>query len=342
MKPDPKTVVEISHAIGNGAFLGSSPVFLAAIRAIERIANCDATTLVQGETGTGKELAARAVHYLSARRDHPFVPVNCGAIPDGLFESELFGHSKGAFTDAKDSNLGLVAHAEGGTLFLDEIECLSPQRQVMLLRFLQDQLYRPIGGRPRAANVRVVAAGNQDLAQMMQAGEFRHDLYYRLALLTLTMPPLRERVGDPELLALHFIATGSQRFRVPAKPLHSSAIEWFDGYRWPGNVRELENLIYREIILSEAAEIRIDSALPGGLAEDRRRRDSRRTPSWSGMPYRRAKSIALKDFEQWYLVNLLTQTRGNVTAAARLAGKERRSFGRLLQKNGIDKIPFRS
>jgi transcriptional regulator with PAS, ATPase and Fis domain len=340
MNSDSKPATGFSCPIGNSAFLGASPAFSAAVRAIERIAGCDATVLVQGETGTGKELAARAVHYLSARRDNPFVPVNCGAIPDGLFESELFGHCKGAFTDAKDAKPGLVALAEGGTLFLDEIECLSPKGQVALLRFLQDQSYRPVGGLLLMANVRIVAAGNQDLARMMQAGEFRRDLYYRLALLSFTMPPLRERTGDPELLAMHFIATGSLRFRVPAKPLHSSAIEWLSRYQWPGNVRELENFIYREILLSETPEIRTNGDIPAGPTDNRRQRVDRRKPSWSGMPYQRAKSIVLKDFEEQYLVRLLTQAKGNVSAAARLAGKERRNFGRLLQKNGIDKIPF--
>ena len=340
MKLDSQEVVVVSRHIGNHAFLGSSAAFSTATRAIERIASFDATTLVQGETGTGKELAARAVHYLSTRRDHPFVPVNCGAIPESLFESELFGHKKGAFTDAKDTKAGLVAHAEGGTLFLDEIECLSPKGQVALLRFLQDQSYRPIGGRSQTANVRIVAAGNQDLAQMMQAGEFRQDLYYRLALLTLTMPPLRARTGDAELLAMHFIATGSERFRVPLKSLHTSTLEWFRRYHWPGNVRELENLIYREILLSETTDIRIDVDTPTERAEDRRQKQGRRLPSWSGMPYRRAKSTVLNEFEQQYLISLLTQTKGNVTAAARLAGKERRSFGRLLEKNDIDKMLF--
>jgi transcriptional regulator with PAS, ATPase and Fis domain len=340
MHSDSKTAGGFSPPTGASAFLGASPAFSAAIRAIERIAGCDATALVQGETGTGKELAARAVHYLSARREHPFVPVNCGAIPESLFESELFGHSKGAFTDAKDAKPGLVAHAEGGTLFLDEIECLSQKGQVALLRFLQDQSYRPIGGLLQTANVRIVAAGNRDLEHMMQTGEFRKDLYYRLALLTLTMPPLRERIGDSELLAMHFIAVGSRRFRVPAKPLHSSALEWFSRYQWPGNVRELENLIYREILLSETPDIRIVADIPAGQTEDRRQKVNRRQPSWSGMPYQRAKSMVLKDFEQLYLISLLTQAKGNVSAAARLAGKERRSFGRLLQKSGIDKIPF--
>lgn len=325
----------------NSAFLGTSPAFLATTRAIGRIAACDAAVLIQGETGTGKELAARAVHYLSSRCSYPFIPVNCGAIPESLFESELFGYARGAFTDAKNAKPGLVVHAEGGTLFLDEIECISPRGQVALLRFLQDQSYRPIGGRMQTANLRIVVASNRDLLQMSQAGEFRSDLYYRLALLTLKMPPLRERTGDPELLARHFIAVGSKQYRVSPKIIHPCTLDWFNKYYWPGNVRELENLIYREMLLSETLEIRIGTDQPGELSENRRQKIDRRHSTWLKTSFQRAKNLAIKDFEQQYLNSLLAQARGNVSAAARMAGKERRSFGRLLQKNGIDKIRFR-
>ena len=333
-----------SHCLGfsNTAtdFLGASPAFQTANVVIERIANCDATTLVLGETGTGKELAARAIHYLSARREYAFVPVNCGAIPENLFESEFFGHTKGAFTDAKGARPGLVVHADGGTLFLDEVECLSPKGQVVLLRFLQDQSYLPVGGRMQTANVRIVAASNRDLFQMVQAGEFRADLYYRLALLKLTLPPLRERTGDPELLARHFIEVGSKRFRVPTKGLHCSALEWFNSYQWPGNIRELENLIFREMLLSDNDEICIQSTPWSEMQIDRRGKSDRRQGSWLDMPYQSAKQLALRDFEQRYLNNSLTQTKGNISAAARLAGKERRSFARLIKKHGIEKTRF--
>lgn len=282
----------------------------------------------------------RQVHYQSSRCAYPFVPVNCGAIPDNLFESELFGYAKGAFTDAKSAKPGLIVHAEGGTLFLDEIECLSPRGQVALLRFLQDRTYCPVGGRARTANVRIVAASNRDLLQMAQAGEFRLDLYYRLALLMLNIPPLRERVGDTELLAIHFIKISSERFGVVPKTIHPRTIDWFGKYHWPGNVRELENLIYREMLLSETHEICVDATLQGEQAEERRLKSDRRQSAWLEMSYQRAKNLAIKNFEQYYLISLLTQARGNVSAAARLAGKERRSFGRLLKKNGIDKFNF--
>ena len=330
-----------ANSCGGQGLLGASPAFNAVTRAIGRIARCEATTLVNGETGTGKELAARAIHYLSARREHPFIPINCGAIPENLFESELFGHTKGAFTDAKSTMPGLVMHAEGGTLFLDEVDCLSPKGQAVMLRFLQDNSYRPVGGKLQSADIRIVAASNRDLLQMAQTGEFRQDLYYRLALLTLTMPSLRDRIGDPELLARHFIEMGSKRFRVPTKTLHPSAIEWFGRYNWPGNVRELENLIYREMLLSENDEICIQTDLLRETSANRRQQSDRRQAAWLSMSYQCAKALATKDFEQCYLNSLLTQAKGNVSAAARLAGKERRSFDRLLQKNGIDKIRFR-
>lgn len=324
------------------SLIGASPAFVMATRAIQRIAAHDATTLVHGETGTGKELAARAIHYLSARGNRSFVPVNCGAIPESLIESELFGYDKGAFTDAKTAKPGLVSLAQGGTLFLDEIECLSPKGQVVLLRFLQDHTFRPLGGKSQSADLRVLAATNRDLMQMVQAGEFRLDLYYRLTLLTLVMPPLREREGDPELLASHFLELASERYKVAVKKIHPKTREWFGRYSWPGNVRELENMVYREVLLSEGDTICIDrepiSEDGGGShcpAMDRRR------PAWLGLPYQRAKAQAVLDFDQSYLSGLLAQARGNVAAAARLAGKERRTFDRLLQKSGIDKNLYR-
>lgn len=320
--------------------LGISPAFKETSRIIARIASCDATALVQGETGTGKELAARSVHYQSKRRDYPFVPVNCGAIPENLFESEFFGYARGAFTDAKVSKPGFVSLAAGGTLFLDEVECLSPKGQAVLLRFIQDQSYCPLGGRLQTANVRVIAASNRDLLKMAQAGEFRADLYYRLALLTLTMPPLRERIGDAELLAKHFIGVGSTRFRVPAKAIHQSTLEWFGRYHWPGNIRELENLVYREILLSETNEILIKAVQEGEPGVDMCRTPDRSVEIWMSMSYRQAKEIALNEFESRYLKDVLTQVNGNISAAARLAGKERRCFGRLMKKNGIDKSDF--
>src|SRR5262245_6323640 len=210
-------------AVSDGAFarlnmLGHAPAFTEALRIIGRIATVDATVLIQGETGTGKELAARAVHYLSRRRDGPFIPVNCGALPDNLLESELFGHVRGAFTDAKQPNRGLVAQAEGGTLFLDEVEAMTPRAQVVLLRFLQDHKYRPVGGRLLSSgNVRVIASTNLDLEQLVQQNEFRRDLLFRLSILSVTMPPLRHREDDVLLLAEYFLRRFASQYGKPTK-----------------------------------------------------------------------------------------------------------------------------
>ncbi|PUA30788.1 MAG: hypothetical protein B0W54_01590 [Cellvibrio sp. 79] len=322
------------NSVVEPAFVGNSPAFNATMKIISRIARCEAITLIQGETGTGKELAARAIHYLSPRSDHPFIPVNCAAIPDSLFESEIFGHVKGAFTDAKENQIGLVEHAEGGTLFLDEIECLSAKGQATLLRFLQDQIYRPIGGKDQVANLRVVVATNRDLLAMTRSGEFRLDLYYRLALLRVTIPALRERAGDPEFLANHFIKLGCKRFGLNQKFLHPDAIEWLNTYDWPGNVRELENFIYNKILLSEE-----DSIVAGELTtykNDKPASDNTQEALFN-LTFDSAKKQLLNNFAQQYLSKLLARTNGNISAAARLAGKERRTFTRLLEKNGIEK-----
>jgi len=213
---------------------------------IERFARCDATVLINGETGTGKELTARAIHYHGKRAEGPFIPINCGALPDALFGSELFGHTRGAFTDAYESRAGLVEQAEGGTLFLDELEALSPAGQVALLRFLQDHEYRPLGApRARVANVRVLGATNADLSSFVRQGKFRQDLLYRLDVLTLDVPPLRNRGDDALVLARAFLRKLCSRYQQLERTFHADAIAALRSYEWPGNVRELENLIRR-------------------------------------------------------------------------------------------------
>ncbi len=238
--------------------VGRSPAFLHAVSLIERVARYDAPVLIQGDTGTGKEMAARAVHYLSARRSAPFVPLNCGALPETLVESEMFGCEKGAFTDARQARSGLVAAAEGGTLFLDELDALPPRAQVSLLRFLQDRCYRPVGAqRERAGDVRIVAAAGRRLRALLGAGTFRDDLAFRLDVLTIDMPSLAERPGDPQLLADHFIARHAHRYGVAARPLHPESRSQLDRYAWPGNVRELDNLVQRALLLSDDASLRL-------------------------------------------------------------------------------------
>lgn len=320
--------------------IGQSKAFLETIKLITKIAAYDAPVLIEGETGTGKELAARAIHYQGARRDQPFVPVNCGAIPDLLIENELFGHGKGAFTDARDDQLGLIAHAHSGTLFLDEVDTLPPKGQVALLRFLQDQHYRPLGGRlERHADVRIIAASNVNLTKLAEAGLFRMDLLYRLNILFLELPPLRDRKGDPELLAIHFLQAGSKRFGKSGTAFHQNTLEWFDSYAWPGNVRELENVVYRAVLLAEESVIRIPPI--DQTPTERRTLVDRRTSMFEGLDYKAAKAKVIEHFERTFLASLMVKSRGNVTEAARMAGTERRYLGKLLCKYCIDKGEFR-
>lgn len=308
--------------------LGQSDSFRAFDRLIERVAVCDAPVLIEGETGTGKELAARAIHYRGVRRERPFVPVNCGALPDTLIESEMFGYRKGAFTDARDNRLGLVALADSGTLFLDEVDALSSKAQVTLLRFLQDQQYRPLGGRyEERADVRIIAASNRSLDELVAAGHFRIDLLYRLTLMRLWLPPLRERGSDVELLARHFVEIGSVRFDCAVRPFTPQTLAWFRRYSWPGNVRELEHVVYQGLLLCDGAAIAID---PPRSLIDSARDDGPRT-------YRRAKERAIANFEHSYLAGLIDRANGNVSVAARIAGTERRHLGRLLKKHGFRK-----
>jgi DNA-binding NtrC family response regulator len=316
--------------------IGQSPAFAKITQLIEKIAGCDAPVLIEGETGTGKELAARAIHDSSARRDGPFVPINCGAIPDALVENELFGHERGAYTGAQSKRPGLIAHAQSGTLFLDEVDALSPKAQVTLLRFFQDQQYFPLeGGRARSANVRIIIASNRNLGQLAEKGEFRLDLLFRLKILYLTLPPLRQRPSDAALLADYFLRECSARFNRGNKTLHPDTLAWFDKYSWPGNIRELENLIYREYLLADGSIINIASPAP--TVVERRSGFDRRLPELNGLSFTEAKNRAIAAFEQYYLAEAMVRAQGNVTRAASLVGKDRRAFGKLLKKHSMSK-----
>jgi DNA-binding NtrC family response regulator len=316
--------------------LGDSSVFRKALFVIERIAAIDATVLLQGETGTGKELAARALHYLSPRRDFPFIPVNCGALPDNLLESELFGHERGAFTDAKRASRGLVAEAEGGTLLLDEVETMTPRAQVVLLRFLQDHTYRPVGGRQTSSgDLRIVASSNVDLEDMVRRGQFRRDLLFRFGILNVTMPPLRERGRDAVLLAEHFLDRFATQYERPRKRLHAQTIDWLLSHDWPGNIRELENLMLREFLLADGEVIRIGAAQQTAAEAASDRIDVDET-------FKSAKARAIALFEKNYLRHLLTETCGNVSLAARISRKDRSTLNKLVKKHGLASDRFRS
>ena len=328
------------HGIGRSqrvridSLVGESSIFQAQVEKIPLFADVDATVLLQGETGTGKEVFARAIHYSSARKDHAFIPINCAALPDQLFENELFGHVKGAYTSAASEQGGLVLEAEGGTLFLDEVDALNPYAQAKLLRFVQYREYRPLGcSRTKLAHVRIIAASNHDLRQAVMERQFREDLFHRLNVLSLVVPPLRERVEDIPLLANRFL----QRFRRAdgqgPRRLSEDAIQKLLAYAWPGNVRELESTLQRAVVMCGAATIRAQDIECAGEAT--------KSPCLDGS-LRAAKTSATMDVERAYLVKTLVTFRGNVTHAAKAAGKERRSFQRLLRKYGIDREAFQN
>lgn len=319
--------------------IGESPAFREMTARLRKIARYDASVLILGETGSGKELAARAIHYLGRRNDKPFVPVNCGALPDHLVENELFGHIRGAYTDARDSQPGLIAQAEGGTLFLDEIDALSLKAQVSLLRFLQDGVYRPLGGgADRKANVRLLAASNRDLHELVRRELFRADLHYRLNVMELEVPPLRARDSDVVLLARHFIADTASRYGLPYRELHGDTIDWLLTQPWPGNVRELQNRIQRAFLLGDDDRVLIRSAPP---STERRRQPERRRSGNATLNFNEAKRHTLEAFEVDHLTRLMRESAGNVTQAARMAGKERRALGKLLKKYRIEPEHFR-
>jgi DNA-binding NtrC family response regulator len=313
-------------------FVGSSAAFVAQLARLPLLAACDAGVLLLGETGTGKELCAQAIHYLSPRAAHPCVAVNCGAIPLDLVESELFGHLKGAFTNAHNARDGLVAEAEGGTLFLDDIDCLPLAAQAKLLRFLQEREYRPLGAtRVRRADVRVIAASNHQLPAMAARGEFRQDLFYRLNVLNLELPPLRSRREDIAPLATHFINRFARQYGRAVTGLTPAALRRLMTHDWPGNVRELEHVIERAVLLAPSAVLTEADVPVGGTSE----------PA-DAESFRAAKARVVQDFERSRIEALLTAHAGNVTHAAAAARKNRRAFIALMQKYRIEPERFRA
>ena len=321
--------------------LGNSPEFLQVLDQVSRVVKCDAPVYLDGETGTGKDLIARAIHYLGERKDHPYIAVNCGAFPDQLIENELFGHHKGAYTDARESCDGLIAQAEGGTLFLDEIEALSPKGQVTLLRFIENMNYRPLGGdAAKQANVRVITATNESVEKRVEAGSFRKDLYYRINVMSIQLPPLRVRAGDIMLLADHFLRRLQTRYQRPDLELHPDSREALKYHDWPGNVRELENMLHREFLLTDGKYV-VLAEIEALIRERRHPCSDRRMQEMFGQPLMKAKSCLINEFEQQYLAAALDRAKGNISEAVRLAGKERRSFTRLLEKYHLDSCRYK-
>lgn len=322
----------LKQKLGLKQFVGKNPAFLKEINQIPVVAKCDVNILISGETGTGKELCARAIHYLSPRTHNPFIPVNCGAIPTELVENELFGHERGAFTSAFTSQRGLIREADGGTVFLDEIDCLPPLAQVKLLRFLQEKEYRPLGSSKMCqVDVRIIAATNTDVEEIMREEKLRKDLYYRLNVIPLMLPPLRERPEDVPLLARHFLAKYGAELQRQVTEFSSDAMQKLVLYDWPGNVRELENVIQRAIVLSRQVVIQGgDIVLP------------QPETTVHQQSFQEAKARVIEQFERRYIQELLLVHEGNITKAARAAQKNRRAFWQLIQKHHIDVQQFKS
>lgn len=321
----------LREKVGLRQLIGESPAFLAEARKVPVVARYDAAVLITGETGTGKEMFARAIHYLSPRAHKPFVPINCGAIPLDLVESEIFGHTKGAYTGASAAHLGLIGEAEGGTILLDEIDCLPLLSQVKLLRFLQDKQYRSVGSpKQRIADVRVIAATNVDIERALDEGRVRRDLYYRLNVVPITLPPLRERREDIPLLVRHFLSKYAGEFDRPHIGVAPEAMETLLLHDWPGNVRELEHCIERAVVLSEG-----ESLTPAAIASQFRQSDA------GHEPFKTAKSRVVTEFEKSYIKGLLLTHHGNISKSAHAAQKNRRAFFQLIRKHGIDVDDFR-
>ena len=319
--------------------IGSAPAFLKAIEQVSTVARSEATVLISGESGTGKELVARAIHYLSERAAFPFVPVNCGSLPDTLLEDELFGHERGAFTSAHRRREGLIAQADRGTLFLDEVDTLAAKAQVDLLRVLEDKRFRAIGSSSeQEVDVRIVAAANAPFDQLLQSGSFRADLYYRLCIFSINLPPLRDRKEDIPALAAHFLRKHAPADKKPLK-LSPSACAALLSWNWPGNVRELESAILRGVHLCHTDSVEVEDL---GLQPNTGKASAAAPPASSKLhSFRAMKREIIEVFEKEYLARLMSEHQGNVSQAARVAGKERRDLGKLLKKHGLDPKSFR-
>ncbi len=319
------------HQADSCRLVGHSPAFREMLEKLPLLARCDASVLISGETGTGKEVCSRAIHDLGPRAMAPFVPVNCGAIPSELVENELFGHEREAFTGAANARPGLIREAEGGTLFLDEIDGLPLASQVKLLRFLQEMEYRPLGStRARTADVRVIAATNADAEEAVASGRLREDLFYRLSVLPLELPPLRDRPEDNPLLARHFLERQARKLGVGKPKLSGPALEKLLHHPWPGNVRELEHTIERALLLG-----RNRATLE--LEDIQLRRDHNPAPR----TFREAKARIVARFERAYVEKMLLAHHGNISRAARASGKNRRAFFELVRKHEIDADRYR-
>ena len=307
---------------------------------IRSVAPTRATVLLSGETGTGKGLLARMIHIHSNRCNDPFISVHCGAIPDTLLESELFGHEKGAFTGAVRRKLGKFEMARGGTIFLDEIGTITPSAQIKLLQVLQDGNFNRVGGEEILnTDARIITATNADLTAMSERGEFRKDLYYRLNVFTVEIPPLRERAEDIPQIAELFLKKLRQRHEKNIHSVHSQVLQAFQKYHWPGNIRELENLMERACIL-ETTKVLTPESFPAALINSG---DAHAVlPLQAHLPMAEARRQAIDDFERQYLKELFSRNKGRVNRAAEEAGVSTRQLNKLMVKYGIKKEIYRT
>ena len=317
--------------LGMQQLIGESPVFLNEMSKIPLLGRSDISVLISGETGTGKEMVGRAIHYLSPRANKPFIPVNCGAIPVELLENELFGHERGAFTGAQSARNGLIQEAEQGTLFLDEVNSLPLLAQVKLLRFLQSKEYRPLGStKALTGDVRIIAASNANLEAEVAAGTLRQDLYYRLNVVPIVLPPLRMRSNDIILLARHFLAQYAVKLNSPVVDFSPEAERKLLLYSWPGNVRELEHVIERVAVLCTEK-----------IIQEHHIELSGENNQLALLSFQEMKARVVSQFEKDYIQTLLTAYRGNISKAAQAAQKERRTFWELVRKHNIDVQKFK-
>lgn len=329
-----KRTLGLSHQFAN--IIGRSEAMLAVFKMIETVSRTNSTILLTGESGTGKGLVAQAIHFHSLRRDKPLVSLNCGALPENLLESELFGHMRGAFTGADQNKKGLLEVAERGTVFLDEIAEMSAVMQVKLLRVLQERRFRRVGGLEELlADIRVIAATNQDLTRAVAEGRFREDLYYRINVIPIVLPPLRERREDIPLIAEHFLAKYSEQMGKPITGVSHEAMELLTAYDWPGNIRELENVLERAVALEATPTILLDS-LPTNIRGESAR------PALAGAATAEALPAAgfdleahVKEIEMGYIAEALKRAGGVQVKAAELLGMSFRSFRYYVKKYNL-------
>ncbi len=336
-KMDTQQGRKLFQALSRNGLVGRSPRMVEVYRTIGTVAEGESTVLITGESGTGKELVARTIHDASPRKDRPFVSINCGAFPETLLESELFGYMKGAFTGAAGNKKGLFEAAQGGSIFLDEIGDMTPAMQVKLLRVLQERRLRPLGGTAEVdVDVRVIAATNRNLQQAIREGQFREDLYYRIAVIQIEVPPLRERAEDIELLAFHFLGRYAQQTGRRVIGISREALGCLQSYGWPGNVRELENTVERAVALETSESVQPER-LPDVVRQVR--------PQASPVPLPEG-PIDLQEFlaetERNLISRALERSRGNQTEAARELGLTRPSLRHRIQVLGIDASAYRS